>query len=131
MKWCILIPTITGREEYLQSLLDILEPQVEAHKEHVEIIILSDAGHAKGGATIGAKRNRLIELAVEKGATHVSEIDDDDKVSDRYVAANLPGVLGDYDCNSLTGFYYENGRFVKPFKHDIKYKVASDNGEFF
>lgn len=124
-KLAILIPTIVGREEYLNRLLAILEPQVEKYKDEVVIFIDKDDKQM----TIGQKRNRLTEWAVANGCTHRAFIDDDDIVSHDYIELNIVGVRLNYDVNSLTGLYYENDRYDRPFVHDIKYKEAKTNNQ--
>lgn len=126
-KLAILIPTIVGREHFLSNLLSILEPQVEKYKNEVRIFTLKD----NGGATIGEKRNDLMGFAISTGFTHRAFIDDDDTVTDDYLDLNMPGVRGDYDVNSLIGNYYSNGIYDRQFVHDIKYKVARTNMEFY
>jgi len=73
----ILICSLTERRtEFLNKLLDRLEPQVEG--KNVEIIVLSD--NAK--RSIGQKRNDAISMANGK---YVCFIDDDDMISFDYV----------------------------------------------
>lgn len=122
-KLAILIPTIVGREQYLQRLLDILNPQIDQFKGDVQLFILSDNREK----TIGEKRNMLTQMAVDAGCTHRAFIDDDDIVSNDYLEKVMPGVYGDYDVCSLTGMYFENGRQIMPFVHELKYKVARTN----
>ena len=116
----ILIPTFIGREKYLQRLLDILMPQIEVYKDDVKLFILGD----NRDMTTGWKRNKLTEMAIEAGCTHRAFLDDDDLISWHYLEFNMPGVYGNYDCNSLTGIYTLNG-FTDPVKnkfyHSLKY----------
>lgn len=129
-KLAILILTIPERDKFLSRLLSILFPQIEKYKDEVSVFVLSDlVGEEK--KTIGEKRNILMGMAIVNNCTHRAFIDDDDTVSDDYLDLNMPGVRGDYDCNSLVGNYYENGVFNKKFIHDIKYKEAKTNHEFF
>lgn len=119
-KLAILIPTFIGREKYLQRLLDILIPQIGKYKDDVSLFILGDNREN----TTGWKRNKLTEMAVEAGCTHRSMIDDDDTITADYLDLNMPGVYGNYDCNSLIGIYSLNG-VVNPnknvFIHSLKY----------
>ena len=124
-KLAILIPTIVGREEYLERLLSILNPQLHEFKNEVQLFVLSDNREK----TIGEKRNILTQMAIEAGCSHRAFIDDDDTVTDDYLELNMPGVYGDYDCNSLTGLYYHNGHYDRPFVHDLKYKRAETNND--
>lgn len=118
----ILIPTIVGREQYLQRLLDILNPQIDQFKGDVQLFILSDNREK----TIGEKRNILTQMAVEAGCTHRAFIDDDDTVTEDYLELNMPGVYGDYDCNSLVGIYSVNG-VVNPDKHIFIHSLKFDH----
>lgn len=107
----ILIPTIVGREWYYNRLIDILYPQTREHK-NVKIFTLKDDKEL----SIGEKRNILTENAYKEGYSHRAFIDDDDTVTSDYLDLNMPGVLGDYDCNSLIGIYSVNG-YIDPKKH--------------
>lgn len=116
-KLAILIPTLEGREAYLHRLMDIIKPQEKIYGNRVEIITLKDNKEK----TTGWKRNMLTEMAIQSGATHRAFIDDDDTVSHDYLDLNMPGVLQDFDCNSLVGLYSLNGRYDRPFYHSLKY----------
>ncbi|MES2287586.1 MAG: hypothetical protein V4547_17965 [Bacteroidota bacterium] len=116
-KLAILIPTIEGRENFFNRIIGTLEEQKKWFPDNdVIIITLKDAGYRNGGMSIGNKRNELIKMAVNSGASHRAFIDDDDMVSTEYLKLNMPGVYGNYDCNSLVGIYSENGQ-VNPKKH--------------
>ena len=71
--------------------------------------------------TIGQKRNELMDAAIASGATHRAFVDDDDMISSDYLAANLPGVHGGFDCNTLVGRYYVEGTYDRPFYHSLRY----------
>lgn len=119
-KLAILIPTIVGREHYLERLLNVLLPQVDEFIGDVHVLIESDNREK----TIGEKRNILTQRAIDEGFTHIAFIDDDDMVSENYLKLNMPGVYGDYDCNSLVGIYSVNGNIDRNkhiFLHDLKY----------
>lgn len=111
-KLAILIPTIVGREKFLERLLAVLLPQVDEFIGDVHVLIESDNREM----TTGAKRNKLMQRAIEGGFTHRAFIDDDDLISDNYLKLNMPGVYGDYDCNSLVGVITHNG-YKNPQKH--------------
>src|SRR6478736_2156247 len=86
IKLSILIPTVVGREEKLQRLMDVLDPQfdelvkeaINTGEMPVEIIIDKDNKEV----SIGAKRQRLLERAMGE---YVVFIDDDDLVSETYI----------------------------------------------
>jgi len=130
MKLAILIPTIVGREYFFNRLIDILQPQAERFEKDVVLLTLKDNREK----TIGEKRNILTDMAVNAGATHRAFIDDDDIVSDNYLDLNMPGVYGDYDCNSLIGIYSVNG-VVDPkkhiFTHSLKYDRWFEDDKFY
>lgn len=138
-KLAILIPTIVGRELYLERVLDILKKQTKTWEVLEKWIIGTDFGWIliesdNKELTIGAKRNKLTMWALALGATHRAFIDDDDTVSYDYIELNMPGVLGDYDCNSLVGIYTVNG--VKDpkkhvFIHSLKYDHAWEDATFY
>lgn len=118
-KLAILIPTIIGREKFLERLLSVLLPQVDEFLGDVHVLIESD----DRVISTGAKRNKLMQRAIEGGFTHRAFIDDDDLVSENYLKLNMPGVYGGYDCNSLVGVITHNGekRPLHLFYHDLKY----------
>lgn len=126
----ILIPTIQGREEMLNRLLLILKPQIRKYGDDVKVIVLCDNREK----TIGEKRNILTEMAVKDGCTHRAFIDDDDTISEDYLDLNMPGVYGDYDCNSLVGIYSVNGK-IDPkkhiFLHSLKYTHWYEDDTYF
>lgn len=121
-KLAILIPTIVGREHFLSRLLSILKPQIEKYNDDIELIVEGD----NRDMTIGAKRNLLTDKAVNCGATHRIFADDDDTVTDDYLDLNIPGVYGNYDCNSLVGIYSLNGN-INPKKHVFIHSIKYSN----
>jgi glycosyltransferase involved in cell wall biosynthesis len=114
MKLSILIPTIDGREKQFDALHDVLDAQV-GHRDDVEVCIIKDNKEM----SIGAKRNKLLEMANGK---YVAFIDDDDMVSGNYVELLLEAIEQDVDCASLMGEYIIDGCFDGVFEHSIKYK---------
>jgi hypothetical protein len=115
----ILIPTIDGREGFLEALRGELERQRLALANPDDVLVLVNKDDQT--KTIGRKRNELMDAAVAAGATHRAFVDDDDVVSPNYLAANLPGVHGGFDCNALVGRYYVEGVFDRPFYHSLRY----------
>ena len=75
MKLSILICTLKGRDEYLNRVLQVLEPQ---KTDDVEILIESDERQM----TIGQKRNKLLDRAI---GDYICYVDDDDLVSVDYI----------------------------------------------
>ena len=80
----LLVPTVPGREPKLAQLLDRLDKQIALRKD-VELLVLRD----NRSMPIGDKRNKMLSLA--RGA-YVAFIDDDDMVSEDYVASIVAGL---------------------------------------
>lgn len=135
MKLAILIPTFDGREHFLERLVDqILMPQLPKYENDVMLLINKDQGWRNGGKHIGDKRNELEHHARLMGATHRIFLDCDDRVSEDFLDLNMPGVYGDYDCNSLVGIYTVNG-YKDPkkhiFLHSLKYTHWYEDDTYF
>lgn len=112
----ILIATLNSRKEYLQRLLDVLEPQLT---DDVEILIAADDGQQR----TGAKRNALLQAS---SARYISFIDDDDLVSPDYVASILTAAETDADA---IGFYvkrYHDDRDDGKATHSIRYRNRAE-----
>jgi len=119
----VLICTIPDRNEMFVSLykrLNLLKNNASIRVE----ILYDDAL----GITIGEKRNRLLERANGK---YCCFIDDDDDVADTYFSTYESAISSgmDYDCVTLVGHYYLNGKFIKPFFHSLKYKSWYDDDD--
>lgn len=84
----LLIPTLACRTALLARLMDCLTGQLTSD---VEVLTQPD----DGDETIGAKRNRLLDRAA---GDYVGFIDDDDLVSERYVASLLHALRDRPDC---------------------------------
>ena len=121
MKLSILIPTLTSRREFLHRLMNVITPQVY-NRDDVQIVTRLDNGEQ----TIGEKRNWLLQRA--KG-DYVAFIDDDDLVSDDYIAKLMEGIEKGVDCCSLTGEITFNGADRSIFEHSIKYKEYRTNND--
>ena len=147
MELSLLICTITGRERYLEELLNILHKQ---KNESVEILVNKDNREK----SISEKRNELLNISKGK---YIAFIDDDDIVSDDYTSQILnsisksnPDVIGfelDYLVNGVRKgrayhsmkyknwgeevnkekrgqmIYYRNPNHLNPVKRDIAMKV--------
>lgn len=118
----ILIPTIDGREHFVDRLMQILNPQLSKYGSDVAVIFNKDNREI----TIGKKRNELTEEAIRLGFSHRFFIDDDDTVSEDYLDLNMPGVYQNYDCNSLVGIYSVNG-VIDPKKHIFLHSLKYDH----
>ncbi len=120
----LLIPTTPDRSEYFGRLYKELTRQIhELYLEYeVEIVELwtqpSSFDTTDISLTTGAKRNKLVERAEGK---YYAFIDSDDMVSPNYIKLLWPGIQGDYDCCSLIGQIYFDGKKGNPFLHSVKY----------
>jgi hypothetical protein len=127
----ILIPTIVGREEYLERLLPILERQRQPYGDEIKIFILKDEGESNGGKTTGVKRNKLVDMAIQQGYDYGAFFDDDDLPSVDYIDKQMEVVYSGADCGSLIGAIYFSGRPGMPFLHSNKYKIWSQDNNYY
>lgn len=113
----ILILTTPDRKEHVDKLIHCLEKQRimlhESVKYRVQILVNSDED-----VPIGVKRNDLLLNAPGK---YVCFIDDDDRISDNYLALLFDGIFQDVDCCNLKGIYYKDGVEEANFEHSLKY----------
>jgi poly(ribitol-phosphate) beta-N-acetylglucosaminyltransferase len=116
MKLSILICTVDGREQFLERLESVLNPQIQFLKDYIEVHILKDDGFL----TIGTKRNMLLEKATGE---YIVFIDDDDLISHDYISKifdameSKPDVIGmhllHFNDGNLAGFTYHSLRYNK------------------
>ena len=110
----ILICTMPSRKDMLQQLLRHLYSQIQRSKLKIEILTDDTMG-----ISVGMKRNFLLRKAKGK---YCCFIDDDDKVSDNYIAIYETALTsGDYDTVALVGMHYIDGKQDGPFYHSIQY----------
>jgi len=108
----ILVCSLESRADKLDRLMGALTPQLTTE---VEVLTHVDSGEA----SIGKKRNELMEAAL---GDYVAYVDDDDMVSEDYVEKILTALDSDPDCASLTGIiYFANGRSAI-FDHSIEHE---------
>lgn len=100
MKLSILIATLPHRFNFLHRLLSILSPQVT---KEVEVLINMDAK----ARTLGAKRNSLIASA---SGEYICFVDDDDRVSDDYVAQIMAGIAQGVDAVTIQQVITTDGK---------------------
>ena len=96
----ILVCSLESRADKLDRLMGALTPQLTTE---VEVLTHVDAGEA----SIGKKRNELMEAAL---GDYVTYVDDDDMVSEDYVEKILTGII-----------YFANGRSAI-FDHSIEHE---------
>jgi hypothetical protein len=115
----ILICHTPDRYDFMKRLSEILDPQLQKHKNNV--VCISDDSRYK---TIGRKRNDLVARA---NAKYYCFADDDDLVSHNYIDLLMEGVHKDVDCCSLKGIITEDGKNPLIFEHSIKYHAYRTN----
>lgn len=120
MIFSILICTLPERKEFLERLLNILNPQIEEFKDFVEIIIEEDNGEK----SIGEKRNNLLRKATGE---YVAFIDDDDIVSCDYVEKILTALESKPDCVGLHLLHFNDGNLGGFTYHSLKYRTWFEN----
>lgn len=116
IKLAILIPTLFNRTQYLERLLTVLNNQIKGRSD---VMILQECDN--GEMTTGEKRNRLMNVAVEKKVKYICFIDDDDLPSPDYIEKVIAGIETDADCLSLTGMLYVSDRPSKMFIHSLEF----------
>ena len=121
----ILIPTLNEREQLFNRLLEQLNNQ-RAGKECIIIPNFDDREKSTG-----VKRNECLDKAREANASHVAFFDDDDLPGPNYIDLQMEVVHGNYDCGSLWGQYWENGKMSNPFHHSIIYDKWFQDSKYF
>ena len=111
MRWSILTLTFgKSREQFLQKLLDNLQPQLNSDIQH--FIKVFDKKYS-----IGENKAIMIE---EAQGDYINFVDDDDLVAENYASSIYPLLDGvDYigfQCN-----VYSDGVFTLPAYHSLKY----------
>lgn len=124
----ISILSTTGREQYLSSMLIALSNQISRCEHNVVYQVIADKPVAKGGLSIGAKRNIALQAAT---GTYHAFVDCDDTLWHDYVEKQVNGCLQGLDCVSFQGNYYEDNKLIKPFVHSIIYNQWGENEKFF
>jgi len=111
----ILICTIPSRNDMFVKLYQRLN--ILKNTADIEVEILYDETL---DITIGEKRNRLLARANGK---YCCFVDDDDNVGDTYFTTYEHAIKSniDFDCVKLIGYYFLNGKFIKPFTHSLDY----------
>jgi len=118
-QWSILIPTIPGREAKLQALLARIHKKVTWTRPEIRI------DYDNRNATVGQKRQRLLQGAQGK---YMSFVDDDDDLTDSYFEDVQRCIESGLDVMRLRGSI---GAFV--FTHSIEFKegfMAREPNEF-
>ena len=125
--WSVLIPTIPGREERLQTLIKRIRHMCSVHEIKVEICLNFDNREK----SVGLKRQTLLQGAQGK---YMSFVDDDDELTDFYFEDLKATIEGGYECmrlrgsitpytfthsiaNVITGFMARGEEFLRPPNH--------------
>lgn len=132
----ILIPTTPDRDILLQRLLEELQRQateLKATSKDVDFIILETPKHNKetNEFSHGAKRNQLIQMAVERGAKAIAFHDDDDMPGPTYIKRGLEFVESGMDVSELWGQIYFKGVKGNPFHHSLIHKEWWQDDKFY
>ena len=96
--WSVLIATIPGREQKLQSLLTAVREKACRIAPEIRLEICIDFDNKE--SSIGIKRQRLLERAQGK---YLCFIDDDDDITDAYVEDVLAMFRGNFHTMRLRG----------------------------
>jgi glycosyltransferase involved in cell wall biosynthesis len=114
----ICVPTVIGREEVCNKLLDEINKQIAENKLEKEIEVILDKDNKE--VSIGAKRQRMYSAA--KGIFAV-QLDDDDWIAPDYIKLCYEGTLKDVDCIGYHEFCTFDG--IKPKLSDFSIKYPA------
>lgn len=121
---CHLPTNRPDRVQSLAELMGVLQPQVDAHKERVEIII-NDAGPPM---QTGTKRQRLLMASCGE---YVVYIDDDDMVPTYYVEEMLKAIESGPCCVGIKGTMTTDGQHMTEWRLSKDYQNVDrvENGK--
>jgi glycosyltransferase involved in cell wall biosynthesis len=119
-KWDLLVLSQPSRIRFLWQLLEILKPQIHAKPVEIKIRQFDPA------ISLGENRNILRRQST---AEYVSFLDDDDLVTNDFVAKILP-LLDGVDQVSFNCLIYRNWTKLPMAYHSLKYGnwFQDDNG---
>jgi hypothetical protein len=112
--WTVMIATIPGREQKLQSLLASVREKVGRIAPELRLEICLDFDNRE--SSIGDKRHRLLQRAAGK---YLCFIDDDDDITDAYVEDAWSMIRGNFHTMRLRG---QIGNFQ--FLHSLSIKLT-------
>lgn len=118
----VLVPSVsTRRKTFGPAITDALFTQHEklsaVDQRRVEILIVTDAGRS-GGMIVGDKRNAMVRMA---RGTYVVFVDDDDRISDDYLASLLTATESGADCITFNLLCALNGAPPKLCRYSLEY----------
>ena len=96
--WTIMIPTIPGREQKLQNLIQSIHELRQRVCPALRIAVA--VGFDNREVSIGTKRQNMLQAAEGK---YTSFVDDDDKVTVHYFEDAAACIAGNFDCMRLRG----------------------------
>ena len=96
--WTIMIPTIPGREQKLQNLIQSIHELRQRVCPALRIAVA--VGFDNREVSIGTKRQNMLQAAEGK---YTSFVDDDDKVTAHYFEDAAACIAGNFDCMRLRG----------------------------
>jgi hypothetical protein len=125
----ILIPWTTDRLNVYNRLVSVLNKQINDlnASDVVSIIDLCDNYEL----TTGAKRNLLIQMAIDKRSEYIAFFDSDDLPSANYIQKQLEVANSGLDCGSLKGQIYWSGVPGKPFLHFLECKQWWEDTQYY
>lgn len=119
----VLICTIITRFDMFIDLWNTINKIKQSSRLAIEVLY-----DGRGNINIGEKRNDLLTLASGK---YCCFVDDDDKITEDYFKIIEESELK-YDCITLNGMMYIDGKKHKPFFHSLKYdKWFEDNKGYY
>ena len=121
----ILTPAIPERLNKLQRLAALLEPQLRPYPHSVEWLTLIDP---RGQRTIGEKRDELVQLA---RGQFLAFVDDDDFVSEHYVAALVDAIsriVADQQPVDVITFRQE--AIWCGLRSEVRFNLRAENEDF-
>lgn len=131
----ILIPYTPDRDALYARLSSELYSQM-IDRRVVIIPLRTDKGPSKQephntGPTTGAKRNTLVQMAIDIGAEAIAFHDSDDMPGSTYIQRGLEFVESGMDCAELWGQIYWSGKPGMPFHHYLSCTHAwEDNVQY-
>lgn len=120
LKLSILIATMPSRASNLDGLMQILSLQI---MDEVEVITDSSMNY-----NIGTKRNKLLSLA---SGEYIVFVDDDDRISPKYVELILSSIENNPDCVGMSGYMTTNGVNMEQWHISMDYGYwRKENGVY-
>jgi len=111
-KLAILICSLEERKESLARLIDSIP-------SHPDLIVIPEVDNRE--ITTGAKRNKLLQRALDIGAEYVSFVDDDDTLDIHYVAEMMKAIELKPDAIGFKGWITFDGQNKTEWRISVKY----------